>query len=69
MTEMNGRIISDLILSRKTELTDLWFVNRRSLPIPPEPMRSVAAKAVTTAMAVDDWWCDRKQRPRGANRQ
>ena len=59
MTHMNGRIIRDLVLGRKTELTDLWFVNRRSLPIPPEPLRSLAAKAVTTGMALDDWWCDR----------
>jgi len=59
MTHMNGRIIRDLILGRKTELTDLWFVNRRSLPIPPEPIRSIGVKAVTTAMALDDWWCDR----------
>lgn len=59
MTHMNGRILRDLVLSRKTELTDLWFVNRRSLPIPPEPIATIATKAVTTAMALDDWWCDR----------
>ncbi len=59
LTHMNGRILRDLILSRKTDLTDLWFVNRRTLPIPPEPLRSIAAKAVTTAMSLDDWWCDR----------
>ena len=59
MTHMNGRIIRDLVLNRKTDLTDLWFVNRRSLPIPPEPLRSIAVKAVTTAMKLDDWWCER----------
>ncbi len=59
MTHMNGRILRDLILERKTELTDLWFVNRRSLPIPPEPFQSIGTKAVTIAMALDDWWCDR----------
>ena len=32
MTHMNGRIIRDLVLGRKTELTDLWFVNRRLVP-------------------------------------
>jgi glycine/D-amino acid oxidase-like deaminating enzyme len=60
MTHMNGRIIRDLILDRKTDLTELWFVNRRSFPLPPEPMRSIAVKAVTTAMKLDDWWCDRR---------
>jgi glycine/D-amino acid oxidase-like deaminating enzyme len=59
MTHMNGRIIRDLVLGRKTELSELWFVNRRSLPIPPEPLRSLGAKSVTGAMRLDDWWCDR----------
>lgn len=68
MTHMNGRIIRDLILGRKTELTDLWFVNRRSFPIPPEPFQSIGTKAVTAAMALDDWWCDRgKVRPQGGD--
>jgi len=59
MTHMNGRIIRDLVLDRKTDLTDIWFVNRRSFPMPPEPLRSIAVKAVTTAMKLDDWWCGR----------
>ena len=50
-----------LVLGRSTELTDLWFVNRRAMPLPPEPIRSIGAKAVTSAMALDDWWCDRAQ--------
>jgi len=62
MTHMNGRIIRDLILDRKSELTELWFVNRRSFAFPPEPFRWIGAKAVTTAMAVEDWWCDRSRR-------
>lgn len=60
MTHMNGRILCDLVLGRSSDLTDLWFVNRRALPLPPEPFRSIGAKAVTAAMALDDWWCDRK---------
>lgn len=59
MTHMNGRILRDLVLGRSSDLTDLWFVNRRTLPLPPEPLRSIGAKAVTAAMALDDWWCDR----------
>lgn len=59
MTHMNGRILRDLVLGRTTALTDLWFVNRRALPIPPEPLRSMATRTVTAAMALDDWWCDR----------
>jgi hypothetical protein len=33
------------------------------MPLPPEPIRSIGAKAVTAAMALDDWWCDRTQTP------
>jgi glycine/D-amino acid oxidase-like deaminating enzyme len=59
MTHMNGRILRDLVLGRKSELSELWFVNRRSFPLPPEPLRWMGAKAVMTAMALEDWWCDR----------
>jgi glycine/D-amino acid oxidase-like deaminating enzyme len=59
LAQMNGQVIRDLVLGRKTDLTDLWFVNRRPWPMPPEPIRSAVARTVTTAMALDDWWCDR----------
>lgn len=59
MTHRNGRILSDLVLERQTDLTELWFVNRRSLPIPPEPFRTLAARSVMSAMVFDDWWCSR----------
>jgi glycine/D-amino acid oxidase-like deaminating enzyme len=62
MTHMNGRIIRELVLGRKTELTDLWFVNRRSFPIPPEPIRSLAVRTVMAGMSLDDWWCERGAR-------
>jgi glycine/D-amino acid oxidase-like deaminating enzyme len=61
LTQMNGRIIRDLVLGQKTELTDLWFVNQRTIPMPPEPVLSLVTKSVATAMAIDDWWCDRGQ--------
>lgn len=60
MTHMNGRILRDLVLERRTELSSQWFVNRFTLPMPPEPIRSAAIKTVMGAMALDDWWCDRK---------
>ena len=61
LTQMNGQIIRDLVLERKTELTSLWFVNQRMLPMPPEPVLSIVSKSVATAMSIDDWWCDRGQ--------
>lgn len=59
MTHANGAILRDLVLERETALTDLWFVNRRSLPTPPEPLRSAATQCVSRFMALDDWWCGR----------
>lgn len=63
MTHMNGRILRDLVLGRVSDLTELWFVNRRTMPLPPEPIRSIGAKAVTGAMRLDDWWCDQGAKP------
>lgn len=59
MTQMNGQIIRDLVLGRKTDLTDLWFVNRWALPTPPEPIRSIAVRVAMASMQLDDWWCER----------
>lgn len=60
MSQMNGRILSDLVQEKKTDLTDLWFVNRRGMPVPPEPLRWISTKSAMSAMAIDDWWCDRR---------
>lgn len=59
MTHMNGRILADLTLGRRSDLTELWFVNRRAWPLPPEPFRFIGTKTVMLTMALDDWWCDR----------
>ncbi|MDR5694627.1 MAG: FAD-dependent oxidoreductase [Armatimonadota bacterium] len=52
----NGRIIADLVLERKTSLTDLWFVNRRVLPVPGEPLRSLLTHAIRGFFILEDWW-------------
>lgn len=56
----NGRIIADLVLERKTELTSLWFVNRRTLPWPPEPFRFLIGHGVRDYLRLEDWWYERK---------
>lgn len=56
----NGRIIADLVLERKTGLTDLWFVNRRMLPWPGEPVRRVLSVGVRAALAAQDRWIERR---------
>ena len=63
MTQLNGRTIADLILERKSDLTDVFFVNRRTIPWPPEPLRNLAIKAIRGYMH----WEDRMYDPRPQN--
>jgi glycine/D-amino acid oxidase-like deaminating enzyme len=53
-THLNGRTLADLILERQTELTGVWFVNRRMLPWPPEPLRLIASQAIRGYLRVED---------------
>jgi hypothetical protein len=59
MTHANGQILRDLVLERKTDLTQQWFVNRWTIPMPPEPIRTVVTYSVSRLMVLDDWWCSR----------
>jgi glycine/D-amino acid oxidase-like deaminating enzyme len=54
MTHLNGATVADLVLERKTDLTDVFFVNRRTLPWPPEPIRTLAARAIRGYMRWED---------------
>jgi len=54
MTHLNGRTLADLALERKTDLTDVWFVNRRMIPWPPEPLRLVASQAIRGYLRLED---------------
>ena len=60
MTHLNGATVADLVLERTTDLTDVFFVNRRTLPWPPEPIRTLAARAIRGYMR----WEDRRFDPR-----
>jgi glycine/D-amino acid oxidase-like deaminating enzyme len=54
LTHLNGRTLADLICERKTDLTDVWFVNRRSLPWPPEPLRFLLGHGVRGYLRIED---------------
>ena len=54
MTQLNGRTVADLILERRTDLTDVFFVNRRTIPWPPEPLRNLTIKAILGYMHWED---------------
>jgi hypothetical protein len=46
--------VADLILERKTDLTDVFFVNRKTIPWPPEPLRNLTIKAILGYMHWED---------------
>ena len=54
LTHLNGQTIRDLILERKTELSDVFFVNRTTIPWPPEPFRTIGMRAILGYMHLED---------------
>jgi glycine/D-amino acid oxidase-like deaminating enzyme len=59
MSHLNGQVIRDLLLERRSELIDSPFVERRVLPWPPEPFATAAAKVVRGYLRAEDWWHER----------
>lgn len=59
MTHLNGQAIRDLVLERHTELTDHFFVNRRTIPWPPEPLRFGASMAIRSYLQLEDRFHER----------
>lgn len=59
MTHLNGKTLSDLLLEKKTDLTDCWLVNRRVLPWPPEPLRLAVSAALRSYLQLEDWFNER----------
>jgi glycine/D-amino acid oxidase-like deaminating enzyme len=54
MTHLNGCTLADLALERKTDLTDVWFVNRSMIPWPPEPLRMAASQVIRGYLRWED---------------
>ena len=61
LTHLNGQTIRDLILERKTELSDVFFVNRTTIPWPPEPFRTIGMRAILGYMHLEDRIYDPKK--------
>ena len=49
-TRLAGRILAHLALDQPNELLDLALVKRQPFPYPPEPLRTLAVRAVTRAL-------------------
>jgi glycine/D-amino acid oxidase-like deaminating enzyme len=61
-THLNGQTLADLLLEKKTDLTSVWFVNRKPIPWPPEPLRWVASQALLGYLHAEDWWYERNKK-------
>lgn len=59
MTHLNGQTIRDLLLERHTPLSDHFFVNRRVIPWPPEPIRLGTSLALRTYLDLEDRFHER----------
>jgi hypothetical protein len=53
-TNLAGRTLTDLVLGRESDLTALPWVNHRSPPWEPEPLRWLGVTAGLTAMTTAD---------------
>lgn len=62
LTHLNGQTLADLLLERKTDLTSVWFVERKPIPWPPEPLRWIASQALLAYLHAEDWWYERNQK-------
>lgn len=59
LAHLNGRTLADLVLGRRSDLTDVWFVGRRALPWPPEPFRFLLSRAIRGYFRLEDRWHER----------
>lgn len=60
MTQYNGRTLAELLLLRSSERTEAFFVNRRTIPWPPEPLRFGLGAAIRQWMRCEDRWHERR---------
>ena len=60
ITQLNGRTIADLVLEKKTELSDIWIVNRKAIPWPPGLLGSATFYTIIGALSLWDKIEERK---------
>lgn len=59
-SHLNAQTLRDLLLERKTELTESPFVRRWVIPWPPEPLRSLVAFSLRGYLQLEDWFFERE---------
>lgn len=61
-----GAILRDLVLEQRSAFTDLFFVNRLTIPWPPEPIRFAAGQLIRGYMRLEDAFTRRAVRRNSA---
>lgn len=57
LTQLNGRLIADLVLEKDTSLTRFWTVNRTAIPMPPgNLLRYAGAKMAEGVLKAVDYY-------------
>ncbi len=55
LTQLNGRLIADLVLEKETSLSKFWIVNRSAIPLPPgNLLRYVGVKLIEGVLKAVD---------------
>jgi glycine/D-amino acid oxidase-like deaminating enzyme len=68
-TQLAGSVLKDLVLEQDGEFTDVFFVNRFTTPVPPEPLRTAVARGIIGGMRIHDRRSERKVFKKGSRRQ
>lgn len=57
LTQLNGRLIADLVLEKDTRLSKFWIVNRKAIPMPPgNILRYAGAKLIEGILKTVDFY-------------
>ncbi len=54
MTTTNGRAMAELICGRPSQRTELFFIGRKVIPWPPEPLTHGLLHAIRGFMKLED---------------
>jgi hypothetical protein len=54
MTTLNGRTIAEMICGMDTPRTSMFFVGRKTIPWPPEPIRFGVSQLIRGYMRLED---------------
>lgn len=61
LSQLNGRLIADLVQNKDTELSRFWIVNRRAIPMPPGDLLAyLGGIAIDKTLKAIDWWQERE---------